>query len=407
MATLSVDTRGPAATQPTPETTPDVLAFLRSYPGVNVRHSGTTLVGHLDGVRQKLEEWQCRPAVCLAGLFHSVYGTEFFRRQTIPIAERPLVRDVIGEEAEELAYQFCTLQTKAFVDEVGRFATRSAQGDPGGMASSLSPVSLDLLHVFVANWLEQLPRTRADRRTTYAGFLKAVRPLLLPLAAEEVEALYGFDTPLSPKLATTAVPSPGTGPDQRRNLGEIKILDDFVPMYLRHQLSGLVERNIWRYGWKSADTQTGHSLWHSHFAGDNNDGGETDCEFELHDRPLVAPVLELWHLIRDQLAPGHIPVRVYANGHTYGCDGHIHDDSKRPGHFTSLYYAHPEWDPNWAGETLFYDAARSEIVKAVFPKPGRLIHFNGNILHAARSPSRDCAVLRSVIVIKTFCPPAP
>lgn len=72
-----------------------------------------------------------------------------------------------------------------------------------------------------------------------------------------------------------------------------------------------------------------------------------------------------------------------------------------PGHFTTIYYAHQEWRPNWAGETVFFNEAGDEIVKAVYPKPGRLAHFPGRIQHAARSPSRECPALRSVVVFKS------
>ncbi|WP_413297866.1 2OG-Fe(II) oxygenase [Brevundimonas phoenicis] len=98
---------------------------------------------------------------------------------------------------------------------------------------------------------------------------------------------------------------------------------------------------------------------------------------------------------------GHAPVRVYANGHTFGGDGHLHRDHTAPGHFTTIYYAHQEWRPNWAGETVFFNEAGDEIVKAVYPKPGRLAHFPGRIQHAARSPSCECPALRSVVVFKS------
>ncbi|WP_160327969.1 DUF6817 domain-containing protein [Sphingomonas sp. HT-1] len=379
---------------PEPDREAAALAFLRGIPGTRIRHTDTTLLAHLQGVYAKLKAWGCRDDLCFAGLFHSVYGTEHFRRQTIPIAARPRVTKVIGSDAEALAFQFCTLDTRAFLADVEAFLGARIADAP------IDPEKSDLLHLFVANWLEQFPRMRASQRSSHIGFLRHARPLLLPAAAEEVEATFGFNLPLTPRDSERELEA------LDRGTGTLRILDDFVPLHLRHQLSALMGRNIWRYGWKAADTQTSHFFWHSHFAGDSDDHGNTDCEHELHNRPLVSPVLELWHLIRDQLAPGHVPVRVYANGQTYGGDGHIHSDADQPGHFTSLYYAHPEWDPNWGGETLFYNAGKSDVVAAAYPRPGRLVHFSGNIFHAARSPSRDCPALRSVIVIKTYCPAA-
>jgi len=371
--------------------------FLRGRPGATVRHSGSTLIEHLAGVRDKLKAWQCRPAVCLAGLYHSIYGTENFRPQTVSVTERPVVAQVIGAEAEQLAYLFCMLNVRGFIAEIEADLAsperrlRDSDRMSGGE-------KLDLLHLFAANWLEQMPRMRPIHRATRARFFRKITPLLVPLAQEEIEATYGFETAPTRKLSVTNA----LGRD--RTGAAISILDDFVPAHLRHSLTALTERNIWRYGWKAAPTQTKYHFWHSHFAGDNEDS-EASCEAELYDRPLMAPVLALWELIRDNLATGHVPVRIYANGHTYGGDGHLHTDNERPGHFTSIYYAHADWHVNWGGETVFFDPAGDDVIKSVFPRPGRLVHFPGRIPHAARSPSRDCPALRAVFVVKTFCPP--
>lgn len=375
------------------------LTFLRSHSGVNMRHSEGTLLTHLEGVYRILQRWECRPALCFAGLFHSVYGTEHFRRQVIPMAARPSVAEVIGAESEELAYEFCILDTRAFIADIEKIAENAKQQkDQKDSATMLSPKQSDLLSLFVANWIEQFPRMRSMQRAHYMKFLKRAKPYLISAAAAEIEALYGFDTAPSVKSDVTRLK------ESDSNGGDLKILDDFVPLHLQHRLSALMERNIWRYGWKAADTQTGHYFWHSHFAGDNDDGGETDCEAELEGRPLIAPVVELWHYIRAQLAEDHVLVRAYANGHTFGSDGHVHTDSATSGHFTSIYYAHPRWEPNWGGETVFFDANRVDVIKAVHPLPGRVVHFKGNILHAARSPTRDCPALRAVVVLKTYCP---
>jgi SM-20-related protein len=371
------------------------IAFLRSRPGVDARHSGATLIAHLMGVHDKLRDWECTPAVRLAGLYHSVYGTEHFRQQTVTLAERPLVAKVIGAEAERLAHRFGTLNMREFLAEVDADLA-GAEAQLRDTATGSAAEKRDLLHLFAANWLEQRPRMRAVQRPMHAQFLRKVRPLLAPRAQAEVEATYGFDAATLPKLSRTEVPGGANGD------GAICVLDDFVPAHLRDSLTALTERNIWRYGWKAAPTQTRHHFWHSHFAGDNEDS-QSCCEAELHDRPLVAPVLALWELIRDNIAPGHVPVRVYANGHTYGGDGHLHTDDERPGHFTSIYYAHADWQVNWAGETIFFDPHAETILASIFPRPGRLVHFPGWIPHAARSPGRDCPALRAVFVVKTFC----
>ncbi len=371
------------------------LAFLRSFPGINVAHSGATLFDHLKGVHDKLEAWGCDRPTTLAGLFHSIYGTTSFRRQTLPLSARPRVAEVIGGEAEALAFAFCSLDTGRFTSDI----MRKVSALPESEGAPLDQRENSLLHIFAANWLEQFPRMRARNKPRNISFFKAARALLCAEAAAEIDALI-VSAPTPVQVCDERIAG-AQADDARRFM----VLDDFVPTLLQLKLSALMEMNIWRYGWKAADTQTNHFFWHSHFAGDNDDGGEVDCEPELHDRALVAPVLELWRLIQQSIGKGHVPVRVYANGHTFGGDGHVHTDARGAGHYTSLYYAHPKWDINWGGETLFFNDSRDAILHAAFPKPGRLVHFSGTIPHAARSPARDCPALRSVIVIKSFVPP--
>lgn len=45
----------------------------------------------------------------LAGLFHSIYGTEGFQAFTVPLQQRPKIRSLIGERAEAICYgELCT-----------------------------------------------------------------------------------------------------------------------------------------------------------------------------------------------------------------------------------------------------------------------------------------------------------
>jgi hypothetical protein len=82
-----------------------------------VRHSGRTLFDHLCGTHELLREWGNRSDVCDAGLFHSIYGTRHFRHRAWPLDDRKTIVGLIGPEAEELAYLFCTAdRPRAFVE---------------------------------------------------------------------------------------------------------------------------------------------------------------------------------------------------------------------------------------------------------------------------------------------------
>jgi len=72
------------------------------------RHSGSTLYAHLSGTHKLLEDWGNSEDVCTAGLFHSIYGTWRFKHQSWPLTDRATIKKLIGEDAEHLAYIFCT-----------------------------------------------------------------------------------------------------------------------------------------------------------------------------------------------------------------------------------------------------------------------------------------------------------
>lgn len=70
-------------------------------------HSGRTLLDHLKGTRRLLEQWELPEHVCIAGLFHSIYGTNIFTVQSASFDDRDRLKGLIGEKAERLAFLFC------------------------------------------------------------------------------------------------------------------------------------------------------------------------------------------------------------------------------------------------------------------------------------------------------------
>lgn len=181
----------------------------------------------------------------------------------------------------------------------------------------------------------------------------------------------------------------------------IRIFDDLVPPALQEELAALVKEPIWRYGWKSNRRNDRFCFWHADFAGGGADS-RTDCEEELAANPKARLIHELWKLFSSSILVGHEPLRVYANSHTYGVEGYVHTDSQDDeNYFTTIYYAHSRWHKNWSGETLFFSNEGDDIIKAVYPRPGRVVSFPGSIPHTAHAPSRECADLRVAIVMKT------
>ena len=55
------------------------------------------------------------------------------------------------------------------------------------------------------------------------------------------------------------------------------------------------------------------------------------------------------------------------------------------------------------GDTLY--AQQDEIIRAVYPRPGRIAVFDARIPHVAREPNRICPVVRYTIAMKLFLNP--
>lgn len=167
------------------------MQLLDAVGAVDVEHPSGTLAEHLRGTYDMLASWSCPEHVCLAGLYHSVYGTEVFQTQTIPLDARGQVKEAIGESAEQLAFLYCTIRRSSLYANLDRGAPYSVE-DRDGRRLPLSGVEqfAELLTLDVANRLEQIDRTpsSATRRARDRDIYERAVPLL-PAAA--VSALRG------------------------------------------------------------------------------------------------------------------------------------------------------------------------------------------------------------------------
>lgn len=177
----------------------------------------------------------------------------------------------------------------------------------------------------------------------------------------------------------------------------MRVYDDRVPIELRKAIQNELKAAHWIWGWQSQANDE-YSFWHAKFGGSDkpdHDGAEQyNCLDEIPDT-----LKTLWGIIL-AIAPGQRLVRCYANGYPYGSDGTVHTDSKLANSLTWIYYPHDVWKPDWGGETVFFDN-RNEITWSVYPRPGRLLQFAGNVLHAGRGVTRMCKQMRVTLMYKT------
>ena len=139
----------------------------------NVQHIHDDLLAHLVGTYQCLLDWDMPESVSLAGLFHSVYGTEGFPLSSISIDRREELIDQIGEEAEQLVYRYCAMTYQSLqksVDE-GQPCLRNRFTDE---AMNVSKEDFErLLWIKLADAVEQ-----SDENTAKSRFFRRVADLL-------------------------------------------------------------------------------------------------------------------------------------------------------------------------------------------------------------------------------------
>lgn len=168
----------------------------------------------------------------------------------------------------------------------------------------------------------------------------------------------------------------------------INVFDDLISADLVDAIFESVHQPVYKFGQKS------------------NVGDEFGFWIAMVDdetRNNVPALRALWEAVDGNVTRGSYGIeRMYVNAYNFGDCPTVHQDHADEGHFTALYYANYEWNHNWSGETVFYNEAKDEILRAVYPRPGRIVVFDARIPHVAREPNRICPVVRYTIAIKLY-----
>jgi len=173
-----------------PATYDELIDFLAGLGTDHVAHTDGSFLAHLIGVYRDLQSWGCDETVCRAGMFHSIYGTERFRRFALPLDRRDDVRRLIGERAERLAYINCAMDRASFDRAVERgVAPHSIDDRITQQKIELSADDFDdLCRIHLCDWLEQVPRSRQwdYRRASY----KHIAERLGGIAQQSYQAVF-------------------------------------------------------------------------------------------------------------------------------------------------------------------------------------------------------------------------
>jgi|13_taG_2_1085334.scaffolds.fasta_scaffold58297_2 hypothetical protein len=92
----------------------DIKETLKEYEIMTdgIRHGDGSFYKHNKSVYDILKSLKLNEDLCLAGLYHSVYGTEFFKPNLN--INRDIISNKIGSYAENLVFNFCNLKNRDY-----------------------------------------------------------------------------------------------------------------------------------------------------------------------------------------------------------------------------------------------------------------------------------------------------
>ena len=93
---------------------------LNDLGATKVAHWNGDLQAHLLGTHNLLRAWGNSDDICLAGLYHAVYGTDGFPSQLVDLSDRLRIASIIGRRAEELAYLYAACDRDTVYPQIGR-----------------------------------------------------------------------------------------------------------------------------------------------------------------------------------------------------------------------------------------------------------------------------------------------
>lgn len=303
----------------------------------NIGHGSSTYLDHCMNVFAILKEIGAPDEVCLAGLYHSVYGSESFNPHIT--VSRDTVRELIGNYSEQLVYTFCTLTNR---DE--NILSRTV--------NCSKEMYDDLFYIAYANLKEQANKLND--------------PILISLLKRYEEA--------SSKIEHEIVV------DKTLN-----IFDDVVE---RNHLDWL---NTFCLNSKYTCDHASNRL---NFEVDSRFvSGLTKSDF------LATNLLDVCKEISKRIGMKLYLGNFYINHYTLMTPVSRHTDSSLPHTYTILINCNKFWDDDWGGEIKFYNEF-SNVHKIIDFVPGRVIFFDSRIEHKVMPLSSTAKKSRFTIAIK-------
>lgn len=164
-----------------------------------IQHARSSFMEHLEGTAHLLRQWGNDEALCLAGLFHSIYGTQDFEHQSLGYEKREKLREAIGEEAEELAYLFSVCDRRTFFANLSGTGEATVYDKANGNTITIPRERLiRLLELEAANLLDQAPDPQQlpeSTRLVTLGVARSLKGVVSDNASRAMDHYFNATTP--------------------------------------------------------------------------------------------------------------------------------------------------------------------------------------------------------------------
>ena len=147
----------------------------------------------------------------------------------------------------------------------------------------------------------------------------------------------------------------------------IKIYDNFFPNDQSAHINNFVLKSLYKLGWEDTEEPQHRAYPNLHSSYSPEDVAKIK---------ILEPILKKVKLTKKHYSKCMVNLTKPLDVNFI----HMH-----PGCIVALYYANMHWDPEWGGETLFYEKDRKTIGLASPYIPNRLVIFDGKVPHTIKS----------------------
>jgi hypothetical protein len=302
-------------------------------------HSGKSYIEHSTNVFNLLKKIGADQNVCLAGLYHSIYGTDSFSQQVL--VTRETIKLLIGEYSENLVFIFSTAKNK----------------DLEFLKIPTTQIEEELLLISYANLKEQQPRIND--------------PLLNDLILKYEDIIFNIQPDPTELL--------------KINNKELIVLDNVFESHEIDLLNSLCINSSYRGDHGSSPLASGLDFrFVSYLTKD-----------QIIDTGLIKLLSKISPLIGDDIYAGNF----YINHYWHYTQSPKHTDSSFDDTVTILIFCNNHWIEEWGGEIKFY-SQQEKINSVIDFVPGRVIIFDSRLEHKVLPLTLEAKKPRFSLAIK-------